>query len=244
MATVSAVAMLPAKMRGETLHVAGHEVEIQLTTVSQNTFRLTLLPIQDAKVGAVITDGSLVRTHWGAPSAALRGNMVEHVVKCGALSIRINTTPLTFTISSAKDEVLQQLTIDAQKGSVSFLSGDSPLLGLGEGGPQFDRRGSIDEMRSGQGGYKLATHGGRVPIPWFISTSGWAMFIHHPFGAFDFSTPEARFQPSAPETALPLDLFFVGSFDPAVIMAEYALLTGRAELPPLWSFGYQQSHRT
>jgi alpha-glucosidase (family GH31 glycosyl hydrolase) len=27
-------------------------------------------------------------------------------------------------------------------------------------------------------------------------------------------------------------------------MAEYARLTGHAELPPLWSFGYRQSHRT
>ena len=27
-------------------------------------------------------------------------------------------------------------------------------------------------------------------------------------------------------------------------MAEYARLTGHAEMPPLWSFGYQQSHRT
>jgi alpha-glucosidase/alpha-D-xyloside xylohydrolase len=27
-------------------------------------------------------------------------------------------------------------------------------------------------------------------------------------------------------------------------MAEYARLTGYAEMPPLWSFGYQQSHRT
>jgi len=28
------------------------------------------------------------------------------------------------------------------------------------------------------------------------------------------------------------------------MLAEYALLTGRPELPPLWSLGYQQSHRT
>jgi alpha-glucosidase (family GH31 glycosyl hydrolase) len=27
-------------------------------------------------------------------------------------------------------------------------------------------------------------------------------------------------------------------------MSEYAGLTGHPELPPLWSFGYQQSHRT
>ena len=28
------------------------------------------------------------------------------------------------------------------------------------------------------------------------------------------------------------------------MMAEYAKLTGFPEMPPLWSFGYQQSHRT
>jgi len=41
-----------------------------------------------------------------------------------------------------------------------------------------------------------------------------------------------------------LDVFFVASTDPVRIMAEYVRLTGHAELPPLWSLGYQQSHRT
>src|SRR6185437_5132690 len=31
---------------------------------------------------------------------------------------------------------------------------------------------------------------------------------------------------------------------PVKIMAEYARLTGHAQMPPLWSLGYQQSHRT
>jgi alpha-glucosidase/alpha-D-xyloside xylohydrolase len=39
-------------------------------------------------------------------------------------------------------------------------------------------------------------------------------------------------------------MFVVVSRDPATIMAEYARLTGHAELPALWTFGYQQSHRT
>ena len=127
---------------------------------------------------------------------------------------------------------------------MSFLAGDGPLLGLGEGGPQFDRRGAIDEMRSGQGGYKLATHGGRVPIPWIIGTSGWALLVHQPGGSFDFTHSEAKFSPATAESAPLLDLFFVGSESPAVIMEEYARLTGRAEMPPLWALGYQQSHRT
>ena len=98
-------------------------------------------------------------------------------------------------------------------------------------------------MRSGQGGYKLATHGGRVPIPWIIGTSGWAIFFHQPYGTFDFTGAQGKFQSASPRGAA-LDLFFVASPDPATIMAEYARITGHAEMPPLWSFGYQQSHRT
>src|SRR5260370_34374353 len=97
-------------------------------------------------------------------------------------------------------------------------------------------------MRSGQGGYKLATHGGRVPIPWVIGTSGWAIFFHQPYGTFDFTGQQGEFQSATPGAAL--DLFFVGSADPDTIMAEYAGLTGFAEMPQLWSFGDQQSHRT
>ena len=43
---------------------------------------------------------------------------------------------------------------------------------------------------------------------------------------------------------LPLDFFVVGAREPEAIMAEYARLTGHPEMPPLWAFGYQQSHRT
>jgi alpha-glucosidase/alpha-D-xyloside xylohydrolase len=99
-------------------------------------------------------------------------------------------------------------------------------------------------MRSGQGGYQLRSHGGRVPIPWVIGTSGWAMFFHQPFGTFDFTGAESSFHPALPAAELPLDIFVVVSRDPRTIMAEYAGLTGRPELPPLWSLGYQQSHRT
>lgn len=70
------------------------------------------------------------------------------------------------------------------------------------------------------------------------------MFFHQPFGTFEFTGTRGKFQPVSQEAALPLDLFFIASPEPATIMAEYARITGHAEMPPLWSFGYQQSHRT
>src|SRR5439155_12130837 len=47
-----------------------------------------------------------------------------------------------------------------------------------------------------------------------------------------------------PHPGIVLDIFLVGAREPAAVMAEYATLTGHPEMPPLWSLGYQQSHRT
>jgi alpha-glucosidase/alpha-D-xyloside xylohydrolase len=68
------------------------------------------------------------------------------------------------------------------------------------------------------------------------------MFVHQPAGAFDFTGSTGKFTPH--EAALPLDVFVVASRDPAVIMREYARVTGLAAMPPRWAFGYLQSHRT
>src|SRR5262249_6528636 len=135
-----------------------------------------------------------------------------------------------------------KLTLDAATGEMRFLISKGPLLGFGEGGAQFDRKGVTDRMRNGQGGYNLRTHGGRVPIQWLIGTDGWGLFIHQPVGAFDLTGPEGKLTPSA--DALPLDVFVTVSSDPKDILREYATITGFAELPALWTFGYMQSHRT
>ncbi len=228
----------------QNLQVAGRDVEVQLSPVSPHTFRLSILPIEGGQPQPVKGNGSLVRASWGPPLAKFKGGENEHVVKSGEFNIKLSLSPLRAVVENAKGEVVQQLTFDSETGAVSFTIGDSTLLGLGEGGPQFDRRGSQDTMRSGQGGYKLGTHGGRVPIPWLIGTAGWALYFHQPFGTFDFTGTEGKFLPKDPASALPLDIFIVVSQEPRVLLSEYIKLTGHPELPPLWSFGYQQSHRT
>jgi alpha-glucosidase/alpha-D-xyloside xylohydrolase len=130
---------------------------------------------------------------------------------------------------------------------------------------QLDKKGSTDQMRNGQvtsraDGYGLGANGTRAPVQWLIGTGdGWAMFIHQPYGSFDFKGPEGRFtlpvRPAAApasvvsstvttEPFLPLDVFVVAADDPAVIMRQYAAITGFPAMPPAWSLGYLQSHRT
>ena len=244
LAASSAALVLPRGVTAAStlLHEFSSDREIHITSISEHTVRFSVLPVARGKTVAIPYDGSLVQTSWGEPVARLLSNSPAQEFKAGKLRVHVSPSPTIFTVSTTNGVEIQKIEVERDGGAVCFATGNSPLLGLGEGGPQFDRRGSIDPMVSGQGGYRLATHGGRVPIPWIISTAGWAIFVHQPFGTFDFSGPQSKFYPSIPDAAL--DIFFVASPDPPTTMAEYARLTGNPEMPPLWSFGYQQSHRT
>jgi len=242
------------------LRIAGKDVEIGLTSLTSTTLRLTVQPMVDGKLGEIPDDGTLVRTDFGPPAATFRAQPKK--VKAGNLRVAFTLDPPTFTIQSANGETIQQIAIDPATAAISFATGAVPILGLGKGGPQYDRRGNTDSMISGSSGYNLRNFGSHVPIPWLIGAGGWAIYVHQPYGRFDLTGDPCRFQPAPPFVprargvppppppadisifALPIDLFVVASKDPAVIMQEWARLTGRPEMPPLWSFGYQQSHRT
>src|SRR5258708_12306897 len=101
-----------------------------------------------------------------------------------------------FTIETAKGERIQQFRVDKETGLVSFPTGNSPLLGLGEGGQQFDRLGSTDRMRGGQGGYRLAPPGARLPVPWILTTSGWPTFFHPPFPPLTLTASPSHSHPT------------------------------------------------
>ena len=209
-------------------------VDIAAQAVSAATVRILFLPRGAAHVDPIPDDGALVRAQWtslpiGTSGAGAATGLEVEVARDLTVRVRSNA------------RLVQELHADSAGGSLSFRIGAGPLLGLGEGGPQFDRKGSIDEMKSGQDGYRLRTHGGRVPIQWIIGTDGWGLYVHHPLGTFDFTGDMGRFS-AAPLT--PLDLFVVASNDPETIVREYAAITGFAELPARWTFGYMQSHRT
>jgi alpha-glucosidase (family GH31 glycosyl hydrolase) len=232
--------------------IAGKPVEIAIASITASTVRITVLPLDTAPLPDA---GALVAAARGRRVASRRDAETFTAVRAGDLSVRFTADPPTLHVEK-QGALVQKLTLDAASPNLAFLLPKGPLLGLGEGGPQFDRKGSTDRMRNGQGGYQLRTHGGRVPIQFLIGTDGWGMYIHQPVvtaaaatqGApppgpvFDFTGVEGRMLPHA--EAVPLDVFITGSQDPAVILGDFARITGFAELPPLWSFGYMQSHRT
>lgn len=224
--------------------ISGKPVEIALTRVSPRTIRITVQAVENGQPEAVPVDGALIKERWGMRFARMRTLSGNRHVKSGAFEVKFSADPLTIRLETSGGRLVQELKIDATSGNLSFHLGDGPLFGLGQGGPQFDRRGSSYQDVSGQRGYQLHTHGSRVPIQLLIGSSGWGMFVHHPLGAFDLSGQEGQLQTMDAQSALPVDVFVIDAKEPAAVPGEYAKITGYAEMPPLWSLGYQQSHRT
>jgi len=249
-------AMLPlGVIRGQEapIVVAGQPVEIALFSVSDDTVRITVRPLDAGTPAPIPETGALVSEDLGTARTRGRTAAAVQQVAAGNLSVAFINDPPRLRISrngaaGRPAVVFQELTLDATEPGMSFTLPAGPLLGLGEGGAQFDRKGHTDQMRNGQvnsatDGYRLAIHGTRMPIQWLVGTDGWGLFIHQPYGSFDMTGAQGRFTPRG-SSALPVDVFVVNASDPPAIMREYARITGLPEMPPMWAFGYQQSSRT
>jgi alpha-glucosidase len=226
------------------LSIRSTPAQLTVTAVSAKTIRVTVQPVRDGKAQPLQADGAVVEKAWAPPLVQIQSLSAPKTFRSGNLKISLSPHPLSIRVETDAGQVVQELALDESSADVSFNAGSAHLLGLGQGGPQFDRRGQIDSMVSGQGGYQLGTHGARVPIQFLIGTEGWGMFIHTPVGAFDLSGKRGRVRAVSSDAALPVDVFIIAANHPAEILAEYALITGYPELPPMWTFGYQQSHRT
>jgi alpha-D-xyloside xylohydrolase len=127
-------------------------------------------------------------------------------------------------------------------GAVFELSPDEKIFGCGESFSPFNKYGQkVNLYTCDPNG--VETNGMYKPIPFFMSSRGYGMFMHT-------STPiTCDFGNSYGATnALmigdeSLDLFiFMG--EPKAILDEYTNLTGKAPMPPLWSFGLWMSRIT
>jgi alpha-glucosidase/alpha-D-xyloside xylohydrolase len=240
--------LLPRTLLGQNsrLTIAGRPVSVEFSAVGDTAARLIVRPLQADGSGAPVPDdGALAGDTFGPAPTPRRDSASAARLVAGAFTAVFTNDPPTFVISRGGAR-LQTLVFDAASPTLRFTLSKGPLLGFGEGGPQFDRKGQTYNNRSGQGGYQLRTHGGRVPIQWLIGTGdalGWGLFLHQPLGAFDLTGETALFTP-APNAGGVYDIFIAASDTPADLVQAFSRVTGFPEMPPLWSLGYLQSHRT
>jgi alpha-glucosidase (family GH31 glycosyl hydrolase) len=248
------VAVVCVATLGCTLHSAaafagavrycGQDAELSVSTVGERNVQVLLAPLDEQG-----------RPRTAPPSTVLVAQQPELQLRCrelaearevsaGHLRVRVKPDPLTITLVGRSDKVVQELILDDVDGSMTFRTA-APVLGLGEGGPQFDRRGGYYRLVNGQVAPLLATHGGTIPVPFLLGTDGWAMFVQSPWGEFDLRQDRGRFLPRKEARGKePLEVYLVNVEQPADALAAYLRLTGRPVMPPKWVLGYLQSHRT
>lgn len=220
----------------ETIAATPGALDLTMTAVSEGILRISISPANDAPK---LHELGVVDRAWPAPLVK-PGPVQAQTVPWGKYTLQISGGPLRVT-TLADGKVRQQIRFDLDSTDVRFDLGGA-VFGLGEGVHPFDRRGTRDVMLNGQNGVDLRTFGARLPIPWVISPAGWGVFIGQPSGTIEFTQTEAVFHGA--EATSTRNVFLLLGDTPADVLREYANLTGYPHLPPLWSFGYQQSHRT
>lgn len=211
-------------------------LDLTLTAMTPHTLRIGIAPANaEARAQELGVDHEI----WPAPMDT-PGPVRPHTVPWGAYTVRITEDPLHVAVLE-NGAVRQEISFSPNSTDVHFpLSG--PVFGLGEGVHPFDRRGTRDPMTNGQNGADLRTFGARLPIPWIFSPAGWGVFVGQPQGTFDFTQDECSFR--GVEATSTRNVFLIVGSSPAQVLEELAKLTGMPHMPPRWTLGYQQSHRT
>ncbi len=208
-----------------------------LTVVAVSSKTLRLRVIQQGKHGPAEEVGVVPRVWPETLPVNASGE-----ARWGEFKVQLTDRPWCMSVMDSGGRMRQSIRLDEMTGAIKFQMGEGRLFGLGEGGHPLNRRGTKDTMVNGQHSPELATYGARSPMPWLMSTEGWGIFFAHPWGTFDLTGQEGSFLPTQ-ETPT-RDIFLVLAETPAELMKEWAELTGHPHMPPLWAFGFQQSHRT
>jgi alpha-glucosidase len=173
-------------------------------------------------------------------------------VNTSALKLLINKSPLRFNFFSADDKPLSR---DDDRFGTNWqgdrvityrkLYPDERFIGLGEKTGDLNRRGtSYTNWNTDAVDYSLKSDPLYKTFPFFVGLhSGltYGLFLdntHKSYFDFGATTDDEMSWFSA--DGGDMNYYFFGAQGVGKIIEDYTWLTGRMEIPPLWSLGYQQ----
>ncbi|TDE14557.1 glycoside hydrolase family 31 protein [Dyadobacter psychrotolerans] len=215
-------------------------------TVSENSLMLVKEPVQDKSWKySKINGGHLYTGAYGSVTIFENPWKIEIRDKTGKLLTQTRSKAdgkSSYTPNLPFSFVRRASDYSRSIAAVFSMSPDEKIFGCGESFTKLDKNGQkIVLWTHDPNGVETQTM--YKPIPFYLSSRGYGMFMHTSspitcdFGA---TYGESNAMQIGDEN---LDLFvFLG--EPKDILGAYTDLTGKPEMPPLWSFGLWMSRIT
>ena len=171
--------------------------------------------------------------------------------RTAALEVRVEKNPARIVI---RDLVGNIISADAPGRPVTFrmggfsvhkqMLGGDHIFGLGDKTGAFDRGGQAYTLWNTDVGPQESVDPLYKSIPFFLAiheTRSYGIFLDNTWRTwFDFGK-SARDAYAFGAEGGPLDYYFIYGPSPKQVVENYAYLTGKPPLPPLWALGFQQS---
>ncbi|NWJ52675.1 MAG: glycoside hydrolase family 31 protein [Bacteroidetes bacterium] len=218
----------------------------KVTIYSPSVFRIRIVKSDFAKDFSYAVVGTPVQC-----KVDVKQNNNDITVSTDSVILKISRKPVRFTFTTHDGRVLNEddqamgtQWIGENISTYKKLQDGEKFIGLGEKTGNLDRRGSAYENWNRDfPDYRAVDDPLYATIPFYMG-------IHHglTYGIFFDNSYKSRFNFGASNNrfssfeadAGEMNYYFIGNTSVAGIIKSYTDLTGRMEMPPLWSLGYQQ----
>ncbi len=181
-----------AALQAQPIMVAGQPGRLEIRVAGEHSLRITLKPA--AFKGDYPFTPALATHKYPPPfiSVAAVGRRISRTA--ADLRVVVAENPLTITVSNKAGRAVQQFVFN-KDGSLSFDVNNTPVFGMGEGGPkpekgsnwrqlpvQYDRGGAYDSM---QPRWQSDAYGSRNPAAVLVQPGSWGVFVASPWVQVD-----------------------------------------------------------
>jgi alpha-glucosidase len=231
------------------IEVRSGAVTLRITAVRHDIIRVRISP-----------DGMLPEdASWAVLPAVRRKSVDVQPIqdsaavgfRTAALDVRVERSPLRLVIRDLAGNII---SADAVGRPVNFnlggfsvskqMPGGEHYYGLGDKSGAFDRRNQAYTLWNTDVFPQESVDPLYKSIPFFLGINGtrtYGIFLDNTWRTwFDFGK-QARDAIIFGSEGGPLDYYFIYGPTPKQVVEDYADLTGKPPLPPLWAFGFQQS---
>src|SRR6185436_8248614 len=129
------------------IRFGGVPMELTVSEVSERTVRLQLSPLDEQGHPRSGAPSTVLAPFAAKARLRVRELAKERELRAGKLHLTLRPQPLTITVRRADGKPVQELAFDDRNGTNAVIfTMNAPVLGLGEGEEQFDRRGHYYRM--------------------------------------------------------------------------------------------------